>query len=91
MMSFQKDQKKVECGTLNLDNSQGNGTHWTAWIKNSNEKLYFDSYGLTPPVELLKYLKDPVYYNSEQIQPNGEVFGGNLCLHVLKKCESGNF
>jgi hypothetical protein len=83
--------KNVECGILNLDNSQGNGTHWTAWIKNGNEKLYFDSFGLAPPVELVKYLKNPVYYNSEKIQPDGEVFCGHLCLYVLKKCESENF
>lgn len=82
--------KKVECGILNLDNSKGNGTHWTAWIKNGNEKLYFDSYGLAPPVELVEYLKKPVYYNSERIQPDGEVFCGHLCLYVLKKCESEN-
>ena len=84
-----KRPKKVECGILNLDNSQGNGTHWTAWIKNGFEKLYFDSYGLAPPVELVDYLKDPVYYNSERIQPDGEVFCGHLCLYVLKKCEEG--
>lgn len=85
-----KRPKKVECGILNLDNSQGNGTHWTAWIKNGNEKLYFDSYGLAPPVELVEYLKNPVYYSSERIQPDGEVFCGHLCLYVLKKCESEN-
>ena len=85
-----KRSKKVECGILNLDNSQGNGTHWTAWIKNGNEKLYFDSCGLAPPVELVEYLKNPVYYNSERIQPDGEVFCGHLCLYVLKKCETEN-
>ena len=86
-----KRPKKIECGILNLCDSKGRGTHWTAWIKNGNEKLYFDSYGLAPPVELVDYLKDPVYYNSERIQPDGEVFCGHLCLYVLKKCESKNF
>ena len=86
-----KRTRKVECGILNLCDSSGNGTHWTAWIKNGNEKLYFDSYGLAPPIELVKYLKDPVYYNSERIQPDGEVFCGHLCLYILKKCESENF
>ena len=86
-----KRPKKIECGILNLCDSKGSGTHWTAWIKNGNEKLYFDSYGLAPPVELVDYLKDPVYYNSERIQPDGEVFCGHLCLYVLKKCESKNF
>ena len=86
-----KKPKTVECGILNLDDSTGNGTHWTAWIKNGNEKLYFDSYGLAPPVELVEYSKRPVLYNTERIQPDGEVFCGHLCLHVLKKCESEIF
>jgi hypothetical protein len=83
-----KQPKRVECGILNLGNSQGNGTHWTAWIKNNQRKYYFDSYGLTPPQELVSYLNKPVYYNSERVQTDGEVFCGHLCLYILKQCES---
>src|SRR6218665_1516799 len=74
-----------ECGILNLDDSSGCGTHWVVWIKRGNYKVYFDGYGLLPPVELVKYLHSPVYYNSERIQPDSEVFCGHLCLCVLKK------
>ncbi len=86
-----KRPKAVECGILNLGDSKGNGTHWTAWIKNGNEKIYFDSYGLEPPLELVEYLKRPMLCPSERIQPDGEVFCGHLCLYVLKKCENENF
>ena len=86
---LKKNVKIPECGILNLCDSQGSGTHWTAWIKNGNKKLYFDSYGLAPPVELVEYLKDPVYYNSERIQPDGAVICGHLCLYVLKKLSDG--
>ena len=79
-----------ECGILNLDDSNGGGSHWQGWFKNGNEKLNFDSYGLPPPTELLEYLKDPVYYNSERIQPDNEVFCGHLCLYVLKKLSEGH-
>ena len=34
---------KNECGILNLDNSRGIGTHWTAWYIDNNNKIYFDS------------------------------------------------
>ncbi len=34
------------------------GTHWTAWIKNGHEKLYFDTFSLEPPLELVTYLND---------------------------------
>src|SRR6218665_3746788 len=74
-----------ECGILNLDDSSGRGTHWVCWIKRGNYKVYFDVYGLPPPVELVKYLQSPVYNNSERIQPDNEVFCGHLCLYVLKK------
>jgi len=46
---FQRDvlAKKAlqeECGILNLYDSLGNGSHWTAWFKSKNEKYYFDSF-----------------------------------------------
>jgi len=80
-----KVPREKEGGILNLDDSTGGGTHWVAWIKHANEKIYFDSYGLPPPTEVLKYLHRPVYYNTERIQPANEVFCGHLCLYVLKK------
>src|SRR6218665_2913468 len=74
-----------ECDILNLDDSSGSGTHWVCWIKRGNYKAYFDGYVLPPPVELVKYLHNPVYYNSERIQPDNKVFCRHLCLYVLKK------
>src|SRR5678816_4443801 len=59
-----KKPRAIECGILNLDDSSGRGSHWTCWIKRAKDKTYFDSYGLPPPTELVKYLKSPVYYNS---------------------------
>jgi hypothetical protein len=81
--------RKQECGILNLDGSSGNGTHWVAWEKRDDAKYYFDSYGIQPPLELIRYLKSPILYNSERIQPDGEVFCGHLCLHVLKQLSLG--
>src|SRR6218665_2885486 len=80
-----KVPREKECGILNLDGCTGGGTHWVAWIKRASEKLYFDSYGLPPPKEILKYLRSPVFYNSERVQPDNEVFCGHLCLFILKK------
>ena len=91
---FVRDQlpKKAnihECGIINIDDSKGPGSHWQCWFKNASEKLCFDSYGLPPPTELVNYLKRPVYYNSERIQPDDVVFCGHLCLYVLKKLSDG--
>jgi len=85
-----KKPRANECGILNLDDSSGRGTHWSCWIKRAKDKIYFDSYGLPPPTELIQYLQRPLLFNSERIQPDNEVFCGHLCLYVLKKtCNDG--
>ena len=77
--------KRKECGILNLDDSNGRGEHWCSFSKRGKEKLFFDSYELPPPTQLSKYFGDPLYYYSERVQPDNEVFCGHLCLYVLKK------
>ena len=78
-----------ECGIVNLDKIGGPGTHWVAWYKNGKNKTYFDSYGIQPPKEVIKYLGKGISYNTDQLQPRGEVFCGYLCLHVLKELNEG--
>ena len=78
-----------ECGILNLDSSDGPGTHWVAWYKNGNNKIYFDSYGIHPPNEILKYLGRGINYNTDQLQPRETVFCGHMCLFVLKDLYDG--
>ena len=58
--------KLNECGILNLASSSGDGTHWVMWFKKGKEKLYFDSYGLQPPSELISYLKSPIFYKKNE-------------------------
>ena len=79
----------IECGILNLDSFSGDGTHWVMWFKKGKEKLYFDSYGVQPPSELIAYLEPPIFYNSERVQQNDEVFSGHLYLFTLKQISSG--
>ena len=66
--------KLNECSILNLDSSSGDGTHWVMWFKKGKDKFYFDSYGEHHPRELIAYLESPIFYNSERVQQNGEVF-----------------
>ena len=74
-----------EYGILNLHSSSGDGTHWIMWFKKRKDKVYFDSNGVQPPSELIAYLKSPIFYNSERVQQNGDVFCGHLCLFALKQ------
>ena len=85
-----KKPNTKECGIVNFDEIDGPGTHWVAWYKNSNTKIYFDSYGVQPPIEVVKYLEKPIHYNTDQLQPVGEVFCGHLCLYVLKELDMGH-
>ena len=85
-----KKPNKKECGIVNFDKSGGPGTHWVAWYKNGKTKIYFDSYGVQPPIEVIKYLGKPIRYNTDQVQPVGQVFCGHLCLYVLKELSEGH-
>ena len=81
---------KKECGMVNFDKSGGPGTHWVAWYKNSKTKIYFNSYGIQPPIEVSEYLGSPILYNTDQLHRAGHVFCGHLCLYVLKELGAGN-
>jgi len=46
----------VETGIINLDNASGEGTHWVAYAIDPRGIVYFDSYGLAPPKEFMRYI-----------------------------------
>jgi hypothetical protein len=55
----------VECGIINLKNSNEDGCHWAAYYKNKDIKYYFNTYGCTPPPkQLVKYLGSENLYNN---------------------------
>ena len=83
-----KKLNKKEC-VVNFDKSGGPGTHWVALYKNGKTKIYFDSYGVRPPLEIIRYLGKPIHYNTDQLQPAGKVFCCHLRLYVLKELSMG--
>ena len=89
-----------ECGIINLaDSNDLEGTHWTCYFKKEWKVYYFDSYGIQPPIEIVKYLgsnrafcdgiKDPLIQNTFQIQDFNQVVCGHLCLYVLFHLNKG--
>ena len=44
---------------------------------------YFDSFGLSPPVEFENYMNCDIYHSTYQIQKLGDVICGHLCILVL--------
>lgn len=82
--------RKKECGIINLDESSGSGTHWTAYCKKQNNILYYDSYGnLKPPKEVIKYFLSNhpinILYNYYNEQKFNSFVCGHLCLKFLYK------
>lgn len=75
-----------ECAIVNLDSSDGPGTHWVAYGKRRSEIYYFDSFGdLQPPKELIAYFGSGVkiYYNYLNYQKYNTVVCGQLCITFL--------
>jgi hypothetical protein len=80
-----------ESGIINLDNSDGPGTHWVCYKKLGLTIYYFDSFGnLPPPKEVQIYFRSAkqVFYNYERHQPDNTSICGHLCLEFLAKSVS---
>ena len=80
-----------ETGIVNLDNSDGPGTHWVCYKKLKDIVYYFDSFGnLPPPTELLRYFRHVkmLMFNTERMQKRNTEICGHLCLDFLAKSVS---
>lgn len=77
--------QKRECGIINLDESDGRGTHWVAYFKHDKIVNYFDSFGnLKPPPEVAKYFKNCIIlYNHDRFQDFNTYTCGHLCMKYL--------
>lgn len=85
-----------EVGIVNLDSSDGKGTHWVCYSKMKENIYYFDSFGLDPPMELQEYLKGKdkksfIELSTFQIQKFGTHHCGYYCLLLLKLLEYSTF
>lgn len=77
---------RYESGIINLDSSEGSGTHWVAYSKKNKRVVYSDSFGLRPPPEVKKYFKgNQLLYSNDQIQEFDASNCGKLSLLFLIK------
>ena len=79
--------KKNECGIINLDSIEGQGTHWVCY-RNIDKQMveYFDPFGLIMPHEVYHYLAKSgkkVFYSQDEIQNRNTVLCGYWCLYYL--------
>ena len=84
--------KQVECGIVNLNRSNENGSHWVCYMKIKTNRIYFDSFGQDVPIEIARYLKTTKEFNDKSavIARNTDIVQrfnthvcGHLCLVVL--------
>ena len=76
---------KEECGIINLDDSVGPGTHWVCYAglgHGTEIYYYFDSFGLAPPEEILKYIPN-IKFNNIQYQDKQSFLCGYYCLFFI--------
>lgn len=84
-----KKIRQYETAIINLDDNIGDGTHWTAYVKNKQNINYFDGFGnLRPPTELITYFfsdgsKNNVKYNYNNYQSFKDITCGQLCLQFI--------
>lgn len=79
---------KDECGIVNLDDKNSEGSHWTAYVKQGANVIYFDPFGnLKPPTELNTYFNSyhstRVQYNYDALQSYDSYNCGQLCIRFL--------
>lgn len=77
--------KKNECGFVNLDDKNSEGSHWTAYVKQGTNVIYFDPFGnLKPPTDLTTYFNScNVQYNYDNLQTYKSYNCGQLCIRFL--------
>ena len=77
---------------INLHKSNQNGVHWSLiYVKNTREAFYFDSYGLPPTEETIKFLKSfkRRICSTFKLQGFEDRYCGVLCLYILFKLNNG--
>jgi hypothetical protein len=79
--------KNGDVYVLNLDTTDGNGTHWVCLMKNKGISLYYDPFGVEPPESVLAKIKNTkgrCYYSQEVNQDLDSVLCGYYCLSIIK-------
>ncbi len=78
---------KEECGIINLDNSSGDGTHWTLYHCDEKQKVYYSSFGDPISNEAKDYLYKiddrKILCSDFKIQDFTETCCGELCILIL--------
>jgi hypothetical protein len=87
-------KKDFSC-IINLEDSNEDGSHWVALYNDKNENFteYFDSYGMKPALQTIRFVKKhfrkSIYYNDTQVQGDNSKRCGFFCQFYIKSRSSG--
>lgn len=76
---------------INLDRSDGKGTHWTCMKIIGRQAFYFDSYGIAPPQEIVERVRENKkkgIYITNEIQCLESHACGWYAISFLKRMET---
>lgn len=65
------------------DHNKGNGTHWVCLKYNPFTSIYFDSFGVILPYDILERCNHNMVYNEEQIQDINSTACGWFCIALI--------
>ena len=79
---------------INMEDSNvGEGSHWVlVYDCSPDETLYFDSYGISPPMEIRRFMRrtgKPGVYSDAQYQTLRSSKCGLYCIYIIDKLQSG--
>ena len=79
--------KKGESMVVNLDDSEGPGTHWCCMYREKDKVEYFDSYGFPPPQEIVDQYNGMRYSSNEIQMINAEMIKKHNPIRSIKGSE----
>ena len=64
------------------------GTHWCCFIIRKNVAIYYDAFGMSPPIEVVTFIKRynkniKIIYSSDDIQHMDSILCGYFCLFFI--------
>jgi hypothetical protein len=76
------------------DHNAGDGTHWVMiYDCNPKETIYFDSYGVSPPPVVLRFMRrggKRMYFSDAQYQTLESSQCGLYCIYVINRLLAGD-
>ena len=75
-----------------MDDANGPGTHWVSVHNIGTTCLYFDSYGVIPPKEIVQFMKQSkkkILYNIYRIQSFTSFLCGYYCIDFVESMLNG--